>query len=83
MPLFYGIRGTVKKCKQLNKNKMQELKIYDSNLDTNIGLNNMAEFDTAVEMQMENESENKNIVVNIYIDDAKQIISFLQNHFNI
>jgi hypothetical protein len=62
---------------------MQELKIYDSILDTNIALNNMGEFDAALEMQMENESENKKIVVNVYIDDAKQLISFLQNYFNL
>jgi hypothetical protein len=29
MPLFYGVRGRLKKSKQLNKNRMQELRITE------------------------------------------------------
>jgi predicted RNA-binding protein YlqC (UPF0109 family) len=62
---------------------MQELKIYDVELDTNVTLNNMAESPDAVEFESEDESENLKITVNIFREDAKQIISFLQNYFNL
>jgi predicted RNA-binding protein YlqC (UPF0109 family) len=43
----------------------------------------MAESPDAVEFESEDESEKVKITVNIYKEDAKQIISFLQNYFNL
>jgi hypothetical protein len=62
---------------------MQELKIYDVHTDCDITLNNMAEFPDALEIVVENKVKRQDMLINIFREDAKQIISFLQNHFNL
>jgi hypothetical protein len=64
---------------------MQELKIYDVHTESHIVLNNLAEFPDAIEIivDSENKVEVEEIILNIFREDAKQIISFLQNHFNL
>ena len=62
---------------------MQELKIYDVHTDCDITLNNMAEFPDALEIVVENKVKRQDMLINIFREDAKQIISFLQKHFNL
>ena len=62
---------------------MAELKVRDYETLTDIKFDTLGNQDDTLEIKIFNEDDKKSLYVDILKEDAKQIISFLQNHFNL
>jgi hypothetical protein len=62
---------------------MAELKISNYETFVNIKFDTLGNEEDSLEIKMINEDGKKFIYIDIFKEDAKQIISFLQTHFNL
>jgi len=62
---------------------MAELQIRDYETLIDIKFDTLGNQKDSLEIKIINEDVKQSLYVDIFKDDAKQIISFLQNHFNL